>query len=122
MGMVRSRTITRGSPIMYLEVRELYPNRRASENITTYVLPVIRQTKTLFYTAQYPVHNIIACTSSIRKRKIVAWRKSTGLRVGDEPCFYTPTFTFIKTHEKMPVLHTQSVYYFERSPDEGKEG
>jgi hypothetical protein len=122
MGMVRSRTITRGSLIMYLEVRELYPDRRASENTIIYVLPVIKQTKTLFYTAQYPVYNIIACTPSVRKRKIVAWRKSTGLRVGDEPCFYTPTFTFTKMHEKMPIFRTRNVHYFERSPDEEKEG
>jgi len=103
---------------MFLEVREIYPNGMASKN-TTYVIPVIGQTETLFYTEQYPIHNIVACTPAIRRRKIVAWRKDTGLRVGDEPCFYTPTFVFVKTHEKMPVLHMRSVHYFERRPDEG---
>ena len=118
MGMVRSRTTPLGSLILFLEVREIYPDGRASKNTTTYVIPVIRQTKTLFYTEQYPIHNIVACTPAIRRRKIVAWRKDTGLRVGDEPCFYTPTFAFMKTHERMPVLRVRSVHYFERSPDE----
>ena len=39
---------------MFLEVRELYPDGRASENTTTYVIPVIGQTETLFYTEQVP--------------------------------------------------------------------
>lgn len=103
---------------MYLEVRELYPDGRASENLTTYVIPVIRQTETLYYTEQYPVHNIIACTPAVRQRKLVAWRKSTGLRVGDEPCFYTPTFAFMRTHPTTPVIRAKHVHYFERRADE----
>ena len=80
----------------YLEIREVYPDGRASENVDVYIIPVLQEKSTAFVTSAYFTHNLTGCTKTDRLKNQITWRKSTDLRHGDVPCCFTPTFKIAK--------------------------
>ena len=93
----------------YLEVREMFPDGRASDNLEIYVIPVLRETETSYITNPCFVHNVVGCTPTDHKKKRVTWRKGNGLRAGDIPCEYTPTFTIIRVNKSAPPVKKHHV-------------
>ena len=95
----------------FLEVRELYPDGRSSENVQVYVVPVAKETDATFVTDHYHVHNIVGCTpTSLRKKKVVWW-KDNGLRAGDIPCEFTPTFKIVRVHSGFPIIRNKHAVF-----------
>lgn len=96
--------------VRILEVREMFPDGRASENIHSFFLPILRETATLYVTQRFFIHNIVSCTPRDTRAGVVSWAKEHGLRVGDIPCIYTPTFVIVGELKALPKKQKHHVH------------